>query len=869
MSDGEGHDSNHSSTPARTSPSVSATPGLAATSTSTSTNTSSSAAVGTSKGRGRDQGGRSFLRTYVACNPCRSRKVKCVIGSEPPCAKCAREHRDCVFTNQKQAGKRRELPSWAAREVTPISTRTEVPRQFSTSPQSSSQDQSRSRTENVALFQQPEMVNTRDVRPTDEHSGISGTDPRATSAYSASHLSPASTQSDNQRLRQSGNILSDHVVRTVVAKSTDALDLLFNAAQDQSDNYATTNIASAGHNDQQAGLAQNNAASGSQSRPTGLPAPNMNTPSFAGIPSSDSGIPVPPAVSNLSYPVDDVLDTWGKCRFVAQGWFTAQEAVTYVDLFFQNMSDLSPILPQSVGYHENHYRLICEEPMLCTTILMISSRYHTLPGVGGISRGYYIHQRLWHHCEHLLQRVMLGQEKTSSAKTRTLGTIESFLLISEWNPRAILFPPDTDGWDAQLLSNRPEPRHRLLVQDQSSPARWREDVFLPAKRSDCMSWMLVGAATNLASELGVFTESRSGATPNISPRHARIQKLIFVYVNQIATRLGCASLLPQNILHLVSGSSQLEPVSTADHHWGVFMERWIEITKLMKTSLALLFPSAAISREMILDGRYITLLQHFAPSLSAWYSNFVAIKDLPKPFEDILCIEYHYVKAYVNSLSIQAVVERALARGVNNPNGDQGDLFQTCIDPEDYNFINEVTTSSRYILQRATALVQSGTLKYTPMRILLRIASASLFLLKSISLGGRNIDLQVSLHILDESNAALRATPLDDMDVASRYATLLERHTARFRKNFTVSRQPAFGYTMPSYATNPEIDGMSNSQYSTADLYNTQLLPENGMDGWSAQPFDPSIAPFAVEGDQMYFGFDDNSLDFLWNTPSW
>lgn len=254
-------------------------------------------------------------------------------------------------------------------------------------------------------------------------------------------------------------------------------------------------------------------------------------------------------------------------------------------------------------------------------------------------------------------------------------------------------------------------------------------------------------------------------------------------------------------------------------------------------------------------------LSRFRPSLHR--------EDLPKPFEDILCIEYHYVKAYVNSLSIQAVVERALARGVNNPYGDQGDLFQSYIDPEDCNFINEVTTSSRYILQRATAVVQSGTLKYTPMRILFRVASASLFLLKSISLGDRNVDLQVSLHILDESNAALRATPLDDIDVASRYATLLERHTARFRKNFTVARQPAFGFPMPSYPINPEMEGTLSSQYGASGLYDAQRLPENGLDGWSAQPFDPSIAPFVIEGDQMYFGFDDNSLDFLWNTPAW
>ena len=196
--------------------------------------------------------------------------------------------------------------------------------------------------------------------------------------------------------------------------------------------------------------------------------------------------------------------------------------------------------------------------------------------------------------------------------------------------------------------------------------------------------------------------------------------------------------------------------------------------------------------------------------------------------------------------SIQAVIERALARGLKNPNGDQGDL-----------------------LQRATALVQSGTLKYTPTKILLRVASASLFLFKSISVGGRNVDLQVSLDILDESKAALRATPLDDMNVASRYATLLEQHTARFRKNFTVARQPAFGFTVPIYRTSSEVDGILSSRYGASDLYDAQLLSESRLDGWSAQPFDPSIAPFAIEGDQMYFGFDDNSLDFLWNTPAW
>lgn len=39
------------------------------------------------------------------------------------------------------------------------------------------------------------------------------------------------------------------------------------------------------------------------------------------------------SVSGLSHPSEDVLDLWDRCRFVRQGWFTAQEAVTYIDLY--------------------------------------------------------------------------------------------------------------------------------------------------------------------------------------------------------------------------------------------------------------------------------------------------------------------------------------------------------------------------------------------------------------------------------------------------------------------------------------------------------------------------------------------------------
>lgn len=89
--------------------------------------------------------------------------------------------------------------------------------------------------------------------------------------------------------------------------------------------------------------------------------------------------------------------------------------------------------------------------------------------------------------------------------------------------------------------------------------------------------------------------------------------------------MGCASMLPQNISHLVSPVHALNP-SNDEYNWSRFIDHWIDITKLMKTSLELLFPSATVTKQLLLDGRYATLLQHFEPSLRMWHDKFISIK---------------------------------------------------------------------------------------------------------------------------------------------------------------------------------------------------------------------------------------------------
>ncbi|KAL2834006.1 hypothetical protein BJY01DRAFT_224709 [Aspergillus pseudoustus] len=594
---------------------------------------------------------------------------------------------------------------------------------------------------------------------------------------------------------------------------------------------------------------------------------------------SESGLV---AVSALSQPSDDVLDLWDKCRFVRQGWFTAQEAVTYLDLLYRYLAPLAPVLIDDYRDHSNHVRLVVEEPMLCCTLLMISSRYFILPGAGGVSRSHFIHQRLWQYCELLIRRIMFGQEKHSTAKTRIVGSIESLILISDWHPRSVHFPPDTEGWDAELISPAYDRRNRLHANGDVPLIRWREDVFEPARRSERMSWMFLGAAASLAYELGIFDSAGVSNSP-LSARYHRAASLLYIYVTQMAVKMGCSSLLPENI-----AVASAQPVQDIDPRWTASIRLWTELTRLMKTASAMFFQSRAYTKQQLGSGQYLILLQHFAPSLDRWHEQFIASSSIPQSLSSLILIEYHYLKICTSALSIQAVVERAVARSTNHLSETEG--VESCILAQDHTFIRDVVTGSRSVLEIATSMAAEGRLRYAPLRTLVCITSSSIFLLKAISLGGRHADLQTSLDILDRCILALRSSGTDDMDFSLRYATLLEKHVARFRANFIIPpHQPT--HLNPTNANAPPTPSItqraedslsiptettyahpnSNSMNWAQQQYPVMDQIPTGEDWW-ARPFDPNIAPFSSSshgagGEGISLGLELDSLDFLWNLP--
>lgn len=258
---------------------------------------------------------------------------------------------------------------------------------------------------------------------------------------------------------------------------------------------------------------------------------------------------------------------------------------------------------------------------MCCTILMISSRYHILPGAGGSSRGMLIHQRLWEHCQYLVMRVVFGQEKRSKAKTRTMGAIEALLMIIEWHPKAIHFPPPSDGWDADILLSAGDRRDNPLgnrAETDDPGERWLRVVVTPTKMSDRMSWMLLGCAQSLATELGlcdangIENSSGTSATPDTQmARRSQICKLLLIFGEQLSARLGCVSMASSSL-------SRIPSVRSDKRQHSVFMTAWVEITHLFRTISDALFPSTVGTRQMLSSYKYVTVIAHFQQQLLSW-----------------------------------------------------------------------------------------------------------------------------------------------------------------------------------------------------------------------------------------------------------
>ncbi|MCJ1230631.1 hypothetical protein MMC12_007305 [Toensbergia leucococca] len=427
-----------------------------------------------------------------------------------------------------------------------------------------------------------------------------------------------------------------------------------------------------------------------------------------------------------------------------------------------------------------------------------------------------------------------GNRKGGRGRLRTLGTIESLLLLSDWHPRSMHFPPGDDG-DEILV---PLEEEQIVVSTlpnetlQSGKGRtimagWTE----PALRSDRMCWSLAGASYTLACELGIFgnfddeTDSLNGDFAQASGslayrrRAVRVERLLYIYVTQTSGRLGFPSMLPGHvgITENFTNYEQAfltEDIVTPQNMVETIQRCWAEVTSIMKAGNSQLFFSREKTRKLIQSGEYTELLDQLQPVLRSWQKNFESldgdfysadlserrlIKTVPKYSRIVLSIEFEYMRIYTNSLALQAVLEQWTTKvGAdmhNNPNNapDQNIKFPGVILSsslvEIYKknecYIREVVDGSRSLLRYVVNdLFPNDYLKHAPVRTYFRILSGAMFLLKTFALGGKEEDVAISLRLLDETARALRTSVVDDVHLCLRIADLLKGLTSSIRHKF-------------------------------------------------------------------------------------
>jgi hypothetical protein len=532
--------------------------------------------------------------------------------------------------------------------------------------------------------------------------------------------------------------------------------------------------------------------------------------------------------------------------------------------YYKYLSPLTPISPPTFSTPASHVTLLTEEPILTVTLLTISSRYKKLTTTGGHCRSHAIHEQLWTYLRGMIERVVWGQEAfgggfcgsglagsdenlTSSTapwrglrkgSLRTLGTIESLMILTEWHPRALHFPP-AEAIDELLLPSYDSP----VGIDDGEPrppagvgGKRIESWLEPAWRSDRMCWMLLSTGMGLAHELGVFDDIdellATGAItrPEFEDesyrlRAYRIKRLLLIYLTQLAGRLGWTSMVPDglrkaNIASVRRKHTSMEggatPGTNPSSMSNAFnyipdlelddqiIHCWGGISNAMQQGNEKLFRSRKHTTDIIQSGKYTTLLKEIQPLLRDWWKEFELFR-LPPFIRHVLTIEYEYVRIYVNSLSLQAVVERCTSYAGNAASTHSGQGGQAPqLSPqtqsyygklplgqiggfgaEDQEYVKEVVDGCRNLLRTVVdKLLPGDYLKHAPVRTYFRIISGAMFLLKTFALGASKQDVEISITLMDRTVDALRTCVVDDVHLGIRFADLLESLTSRLRNRF-------------------------------------------------------------------------------------
>lgn len=223
------------------------------------------------------------------------------------------------------------------------------------------------------------------------------------------------------------------------------------------------------------------------------------------------------------------------------------------------------------------------------------------------------------------------------------------------------------------------------------------------------------------------------------------------------------------------------------------------------------------------------------------------------------------------SLAMQAVCERAYNET------ETVESIQDAVDESEAKPIQDVIDNTCILLEHAGELARRQLLKLSPVRVYLRVITASIFLLKALGIGVRHAQLRRALELLENTVKILREQAADDMHLAARYADLLETHVTQLRTSFSSRLRQTMSGRRPGSVVevNNDSETMVTAEagpaYEANADFDTLFDNLNNNDDILSLPFDPIMAPlFPVgtpmeSGDSSRTGLDGDGFPMMWN----
>ncbi|TID30939.1 hypothetical protein CANINC_000461 [Pichia inconspicua] len=771
-----------------------------------------------------------FKRNYVACLNCRTRKVKCDLGSvenphDPPCARCKRERKECVFVESKRGVTSTKLNSIDSSTTASLSSTHNLLSANSTIPQhhvllnpllplpapspylnqTLTQPYNNSITQNVqqyhvfnksnydgtinydsnnddvevtkSLDDTPKSSNPLDVSansaPPTNYNSLQNLNNKSSIVYLA-HIAGKVAHSDNRdringsqrykQLEKSVPVPVPAPAHTPTQRSSSLTSSLNNIIDNNSPTSPSEDpiIDSFGHD---------NPLKSSLN-----PIINEDRLLIPPLTTSQSMRQIP---STSLTDIDYIASTNDPENIKAQNILTDVEAERLVRLFFLTLHPFYPYIPREM----RDTSVLANYPILLCAILSISARYHTLPEkIGELDhinnndtkfrqntrsekdlysiyntsdRNLKVHEQLWIYCQRLMSMTVWGE-----SSSRSVGTLLTFLLFTEWNPRAIHFRwgdyanNSNDDSLANRKINRTKNVGKNVTDDKKSrensntsndSSAFNEDEFndkdeftgLSAmKRSEIMSFMLIGTATRLSFLLE--TDPLIFIATHISEIHIAVglnkksmlqQTLSEVDVNEPLYQFSSYQKASIELLQFFSlcyetlygtrpkfiSLDKYQTLAILDI-LSPILENWYrKYYKLLKPSNLHCAPLASCPDEASPDWLYLISLN---PKLE---------RDLTISIErESLILDYYYTKLYLYSLALSGDT----SVNVNLRNSKKGRNLR----------LDELARYSRYVElaykagKEVLAVIQRvrklKLLKYMPVRWVTRIIKSVSFIVK-------------------------------------------------------------------------------------------------------------------------------------------